>query len=101
MPTPRWTSELGSLYVTEDVAGTGVALALTDAAVEHARAAGQGLLTLWVRPENGRARRFYEKYGLHPDGGERSRPYDLLPVEMHEIRYRMSVGSPPRPRPDE
>jgi GNAT superfamily N-acetyltransferase len=88
---PAGTSELGSLYVTEDVAGTGVAPALTDAAVEHARAAGHRLLTLWVRPENGRARRFYEKYGLRPDGGERSRPHDLLPIEMHEIRYRMSL----------
>jgi len=97
--TPAGTSELGSLYVTEDVAGTGVAPALTDAAVEHARAAGHGLLTLWVRPENGRARRFYEKYGLQPDGGERSRPHDLLPIEMHEIRYRMSLEVP-RPWPD-
>ena len=44
-----------------------------------------------ARPENGRARRFYEKYGLQPDGRERSRPHDLLPIEMHEIRYRMSL----------
>jgi len=85
------SSELGSIYVTEEVAGTGVAPALMDAAVEHARAAGHDLLTLWVRPENGRARRFYEKYGFRPDGGERSRPHDLLAIEMHEIRYRMSL----------
>ena len=65
-----------------------------DAAIEHARAAGRALLTLWVRPENGRARRFYEKYGLQPDGGKRSRPHDSLPVEMHEIRYRMSLEPP-------
>jgi GNAT superfamily N-acetyltransferase len=96
--TPAETSELGSLYVTEDVAVTGVVPALTDAAVEHARAAGHRLLTLWARPENGRARRFYEKYGLRPDGGERSRPHDLLKIEMHEIRYRMSLAG--RPRPD-
>jgi GNAT superfamily N-acetyltransferase len=61
---PAETSELGSIYVTEEVAGTGVARALMDAAIERARAAGQGALTLWVRRENGRARRFYEKYGL-------------------------------------
>ena len=85
------SSELGSIYVTEEVAGTGVAPALMDAAVEHSRAAGHDLLTLWVRPENGRARRFYEKYGFRPDGGERSRPHDLLPIEMHEIRSRMSL----------
>jgi GNAT superfamily N-acetyltransferase len=88
---PAGTSELGSLYVTEDVAGTGVAHALMDAAIEQAHAAGQGVLTLWVRRENGRARRFYEKQSMRPDGAERSRPHDVLPTEMHEIRYRMSI----------
>ena len=92
------TSELGSLYVIEDVAGTGVARALMEAAVEHARAAGHDLLTSWVRRENGRARRFYEKCGLHPDGGERSGPHEILPIEIDEIRYRMSLRSRgPRP----
>ena len=88
---PAETSELGGLYVTEEVAGTGVARTLMDAAIEHARAAGQGVLTLWVRRENGRARRFYEKQGTRPDGAERSRPHDVLPIDMHEIRYRMQL----------
>lgn len=92
---PAGSSELGGIYVTEEVAGTGVAPALMNAAIEHTRAAGHGLLTLWVRPENGRARRFYEKHGLRPDGGERSRPHDSLPIEIHEIRYRVSL-EPPR-----
>jgi GNAT superfamily N-acetyltransferase len=99
---PAGTSELGSLYVTEDVAGTGVAQALTEAAVDHARAAGHELLTIWVRRENGRARRFYEKHGLQLDGGKRSRPHDVLPFEMDEIRYRMSLeprGAQPGTRP--
>jgi GNAT superfamily N-acetyltransferase len=94
---PAGTSELGSLYVTEDVAGTGVARALMEAAVEQARAAGHGILTLWVRRENGRARRFYEKYGLQPDGGERSGPHEILPIQIDEIRYRMSL-EPRRPQ---
>jgi GNAT superfamily N-acetyltransferase len=88
---PARTSELGSLYVTEDVAGTGVAQALMETTQDHARAAGNGVLTTWVREENARARRFYEKYGLHPDGGERSSPHDVLPIEIHEIRYRKSL----------
>lgn len=92
------TSELGSIYVAEEVAGTGVARVLMDAAIERARAAGQGALTLWVRRENGRARRFYEKHGMRPDGAERSRPHDVLPTEMHEIRYRMLL-KPRRPQP--
>jgi GNAT superfamily N-acetyltransferase len=88
---PAETSELGSLYVTEEVAGTGVAQALMDAAIQHARAAGQGILTLWVRRENGRARRFYEKHGMRTDGAERRRPHEVLPTEMNEIRYRMTL----------
>lgn len=88
---PAQTSELGSLYVTEEVAGTGVARALMDATIERARAAGQGVLTLWVRRENGRARRFYEKHGMREDGTERRRSHDVLPTEMNEIRYRMSL----------
>jgi ribosomal protein S18 acetylase RimI-like enzyme len=88
---PAETSELGSLYVTEEVAGTEVAPALMDAAVEHSRAAGQDVLTLWVRRENGRARRFYEKHGMRVDRAERFRPHDVLPTEMNEIRYRMSL----------
>lgn len=88
---PAETSELGSLYITEEVAGTAVAPALLDAAIEHAHANGQGILTLWVRRENGRARRFYEKHGMRADGTERRRPHDVLPTEMNEIRYRMSL----------
>ena len=88
---PAETSELGSLYVTEEVAGTEVAPALMDAAVQHSRAAGRDVLTLWVRRENGRARRFYEKHGMREDGTERRRSHDVLPTAMNEIRYRMSL----------
>lgn len=80
---PAETSELGSIYVTEEVAGTGLARALMDAAIEQAHALGQGVLTLWVRRENSRARRFCEKQGMRPDGAERSRRHDVLPTEMH------------------
>ena len=62
-----------------------------DAAILHARAAGQGVLTLWVRRENGRARRFYEKHSMQEEGTERRRSHDVLPTEMNEIRYRMSL----------
>jgi GNAT superfamily N-acetyltransferase len=63
---PAGSSLLDSIYVTEEVAGTGVADALMDAAVEHARASSHSVLTLWVRRENGRARRFYEKTVCNP-----------------------------------
>jgi len=95
---PAETSELGSIYVTEEVAGAGVACALMDAAIERARAARQGALTLWVRRENGRARRFYEKQGMRLDGAERTGPHEVLPIEIHEIRHRMSLSEPRRPQ---
>jgi GNAT superfamily N-acetyltransferase len=41
---PAESSELGSIYVTEEVAGTGVSPTLMNSAVEHARAAGHGIL---------------------------------------------------------
>ena len=88
---PAETSEVGSLYVTEEVAGTRVAPALMDEAIERVRTAGHGVLTVWVRRENDRARRFYEKHGMRVDGAERTRPHDVLPTEMNEIRYRMSL----------
>ena len=68
-----------------------------DAAIEQAGAADQGFLTSWVRRENGRARRFYQKHGMRPDGAERSGPHDVMPIEIHEIRYRMLL-EPRRPR---
>ncbi len=88
---PPGTSDVDSLYVVEEVAGTGVASALMDAAVEHARAVGHRLLTVWVRRENGRARRFYQKYGFRPDGGERSGQHAVLPIQIDEVRYRMAL----------
>jgi hypothetical protein len=83
----------------EEVAGTGVAQGLMEAVVDHARAAGHGLLTLWVRRGNRRARCFYEKWGLQPDGGQRSGPHAVLPIQLHEVRYRMPL-EPRRPGGD-
>jgi hypothetical protein len=34
---------------------------------------------------------FYGKSGLQPDGGKRSGQHEILPIEIHEIRYRMSL----------
>jgi GNAT superfamily N-acetyltransferase len=84
-------AELDSLYVTEDVAGTGVAGNLMDAVMEHARGRGDTTIILWVRQENARARRFYEKTGFRLDGAERRRQHDVLPTELHELRYGLSL----------
>lgn len=54
-------------------------------------------LTLWVRRENGRARHFYEKHGMRPDGAERSGAHDVLPIQIQEIRYRMQLETAQAP----
>lgn len=59
--------------------------------MKHARARGDTIIILWVREENARARRFYEKNGFRLDGAERSRPHDMLPTELHELRYRLDL----------
>ena len=82
------TAELHSLYVDEDIAGTGVGRRLVVAASERVRAHGYDVLTLWVDEGNRRARRFYEAVGLRPDGAAREEGHPLVPVVANEVRYR-------------
>lgn len=88
---PGGGAELDSLYVIEDVAGTGVGHVLMEAAVASARGKGHRGLSLWVRRENERAREFYEKVGFGLDAAERVRQHPVLPIEIHEVRYRLSL----------
>jgi diamine N-acetyltransferase len=62
--TLRPTAELSKLYVRPGHHGGGVSIALVDAAVESARAAGRTGMWLGVNNENARANRFYEKNGF-------------------------------------
>jgi ribosomal protein S18 acetylase RimI-like enzyme len=62
--TLRPTSELSKLYVRPGHHGGGVSVALVDAAVESARAAGRVGMWLGVNNENTRANRFYERSGF-------------------------------------
>ena len=61
---------LNEIYVVPDRRGTGVADALLDAMVEHARAQDLPLdrLVLDVDAENGRAYSFYRRHGFEPWG---------------------------------
>ncbi|MFL5738289.1 MAG: GNAT family N-acetyltransferase [Actinomycetota bacterium] len=86
------SAELSSLYVEEEVAGTGVGRALMTAAIEFARSTGFRELTLWVLERNARARRFYEAAGLLPDGSAKQEMHPTVPVVLEEIRYRRSLG---------
>jgi ribosomal protein S18 acetylase RimI-like enzyme len=58
------TSELSKLYVRSGHHGGGISIALVDAAVESARAAGRVGMWLGVNEENLRANAFYEKSGF-------------------------------------
>jgi ribosomal protein S18 acetylase RimI-like enzyme len=62
--TLRPTSELSKLYVLPGHHGAGISVALVDAAVDAARAAGCAEMWLGVNQENARANRFYEKSGF-------------------------------------
>jgi ribosomal protein S18 acetylase RimI-like enzyme len=62
--TLRPTAELSKLYVRPRHHGSGVSVALVDAAVESARAVGRLGMWLGVNNENARANRFYEKNGF-------------------------------------
>ncbi|MCB5909067.1 GNAT family N-acetyltransferase [Streptomyces pinistramenti] len=84
--------ELLALYVAPALIGTGVGRTLLAAAEERARAAGFGLLCLWVVRGNARARRFYERAGFTPDGAEEAS--DAGGVSVPELRYRRPVVAP-------
>jgi len=60
--------ELRQIYVLKDHHGTGLAKALTDWAIEEARARGFEEIYLTVYIDNHRARRFYDRYGFEPVG---------------------------------
>jgi GNAT superfamily N-acetyltransferase len=88
---PDGTAELSSLYIEEEVAGTGVGRALMTAAIEFARKAGFTELTLWVLERNARARRFYEAAGMRPDGSAKQEMHPTVPVLLEEVRYRLDL----------
>jgi ribosomal protein S18 acetylase RimI-like enzyme len=60
--------ELRQLYVLKEFHGSGIAVALTDWALQHARALGFEELYLTVYTANARARRFYDRYGFQAVG---------------------------------
>jgi GNAT superfamily N-acetyltransferase len=79
--------ELYSIYVDPEHWGDGAGHRLFAAARERLTAAGFPGMRLWVLEDNHRARRFYERQGMRPDG-EREvwvpRGYE---VELPELRY--------------
>ena len=79
------TGEVLALYVDEPHWGSDVGHRLLSAARREMAEAGHRRFYLWVLTDNPRARRFYERAGLVPDGAERS--VDLFGTELPDLRY--------------
>lgn len=74
-------AELISMWVDPVARGRGVADVLIAEVVRWAAAAGRGVLTLSVMPDNDRARRTYERLGFVVTDA----PGDALPDGRHEV----------------
>ncbi|SBT38012.1 GNAT family N-acetyltransferase [Micromonospora narathiwatensis] len=83
--------EIVAVYVEPAFWGTGTGRELFAAARAGLAERGWTEYRLWVLAENARARRFYERAGLSPDGEESSYPVPLSggrdPVRLRELRY--------------
>lgn len=78
--------EIYALYLRAEQAGTGAGRALLATALAALRERGAASVVLWVLASNARARRFYERAGFAPDGGEKTAPWQGH--ELREVRYR-------------
>ncbi|HVF20104.1 MAG TPA: GNAT family N-acetyltransferase [Mycobacteriales bacterium] len=83
-------AEVLALYVDEKHWGTDIGHRLLVAARQAMGAQGHRRFYLWVLADNPRARRFYERAGLVPDGIEK--PVDLFGTELPEMRYVGPIG---------
>ncbi|MEW2374709.1 GNAT family N-acetyltransferase [Micromonospora sp. NPDC047812] len=88
--------EVVAMYVEPTRWGDGTARALLAAAREGLVARGWSDYRLWVLEANHRARRFYERAGLSPDGERSTYPVPLAggrpPVGLVELRYAGRLG---------
>jgi GNAT superfamily N-acetyltransferase len=71
---------LNGLYVVPAAWGTGVAVALHDAALVAQPDCAE--VKLWVLEENRRARRFYERHGWRRNGEQRVVEYPPSPLDV-------------------
>ncbi|KUO19969.1 GNAT family N-acetyltransferase [Streptomyces dysideae] len=78
-------AELYALYVDPARYGRGIGHALLQESVRGCTAARHPRMLLWVLKHNARARRFYERAGLRPDGAEE--PFEVDGVAVPEVRY--------------
>lgn len=90
---PFHSGEVSHLYLDPSELGKGVGRLLFESALRIARDSGYAAAVLWVLEENLPARRFYESFGLVPDGARRTDPEFLGNLAV-EIRYWIPLTSP-------
>jgi GNAT superfamily N-acetyltransferase len=83
--------EIYAIYVAPERWGTGAGRALIIAARNALAGAGRSELRLWVLAENHRARRFYERAGMAPDGARDMFTPPGSTAGLVEIRYAMRL----------
>jgi GNAT superfamily N-acetyltransferase len=83
----REIGELYAIYVSPGRWGTGAGRALMAACRDGLAAAGYAEFRLWVLEENHRARRFYERAGMAPDGAREIYTPRNSTAELPEVRY--------------
>ena len=88
---PADAAEVTHLYVDPAAQARGAGKALLKGALGIARSAGYRTLILWVLEANRKARRFYERSGLSPDGARHTDPA-YLGNEAVELRYAVALS---------
>lgn len=83
--------ELYAIYVDPAHWRGGAGARLFEAGVAHLREHGFPAMTLWVFEENPRARAFYERMGMRPDGTREYYTPHGSTARLPEIRYEMRL----------
>lgn len=83
-------AEIGTLYATPEVWGTGIGKQLMLATLAVLRHADYTQATLWVLQDNERARRFYEAAGWRADGA--AVKDSTGGASLNKLRYRCPLA---------
>ncbi len=87
---PSGHGELTHLYLDPPWIGEGAGHCLFTFATHTLQASGCTGMLLWTLEGNARARRFYQRHGMHTDGARKDEP-DWLGPGVFEVRYRLSL----------
>jgi GNAT superfamily N-acetyltransferase len=83
--------EVYAIYLDPERWGTGIGRQLMDATKAALTGFGFGSFRLWVLEANDRARRFYERAGMRPDGDRGLYTPGDTGVELPELRYAAAL----------